>query len=509
MSSPTNIEAILPEMFSKASGTVTEIELENSRRVDSIDVPTRDALLSEWKEGAAAAEAVLPLIGELYRRNIVVNVCGRPTANLGIAELQRLHAFAANHFDRNISLDTTWQILRAVHEISMQPFRVDAGLLVTKLKDIFGDESRSCEDKHSALVKRMQQEIADIEKTISRPNPMQEARDVVLYGFGRIGRLLARILIDKTGAGVKLLLRAIVVRKKKGDELLKRATLLAHDSVHGSFRGTISVDKKRNLIIANGNAIHLIHSDSPENVDYTSYGINDAIVVDNTGVYRDKKNLERHLKANGVSKVVLTAPVKGSDVPTVVAGVNEDRIVPEHSVYSAASCTTNAIVPVLKVMNDAFGIQSGHVETVHSYTNDQNLLDNYHDKSRRGRSAPLNMVITETGAASAVAKAIPQLEHKLTGNAIRVPTADVSMALLFLRLQKPVSREEANRLLFAESTWGRLHRQLEYSHEQDGVSSDFVGESHTAIVDSHATIANGESVNIYVWYVKSLCRIVR
>ena len=159
------------------------------------------------------------------------------------------------------------------------------------------------------------------------------------------------------------------------------------------------------------------------------------IVLDNTGVWRDRAGMSRHLEGKGVSKVILTAPGKG-DIPYIVYGVNHSAVVEDERLLSAASCTTNAIVPVLKAMNDRFGIEHGHVETIHSYTNDQNLTDNFHKKERRGRSAPLNMVITETGAASAVAKALPELKGRITGNAIRVPTPNVSLAILILTLGK-------------------------------------------------------------------------
>ena len=173
---------------------------------------------------------------------------------------------------------------------------------------------------------------------------------------------------------------------------------------------------------------HGDHAAQPEDIDYEAYGIKNAIVIDNTGAWRDMDGLGRHLKANGAARALLTAPGKG-EVKNIIYGVNHGVLSDDDTVLSAASCTTNAIVPPLKVMNDTFGIVGGHVETIHAYTNDQNLTDNFHDKERRGRSAPLNMVITETGAASAVVKALPELAGKLTGNAIRVPVPNVSLAI--------------------------------------------------------------------------------
>src|SRR5690606_13060290 len=198
-------------------------------------------------------------------------------------------------------------------------------------------------------------------------------------------------------------------------------------SVHGPFEGTISVDEENNTLLANGTLLQFIYSDDPATIDYTAYGITNAIVVDNTGRWRDRAGLNQHLSSKGVAKVLLTAPGK-DDIKNIVYGINHETIDAQDDVLSAASCTTNAIVPVLKAVSDAYGIAHGHVETVHSYTNDQNLTDNFHKGNRRGRSAPMNMVLAETGAASAVSKAIPELAGKLTGNAIRVPTPNVSMA---------------------------------------------------------------------------------
>lgn len=328
---------------------------------------------------------------------------------------------------------------------------------------------------------------------------LSKPRDVVLYGFGRIGRLLARILIEQTGGGDKLRLRAAVVRKGSEDDLIKRASLLRRDSVHGRFNGVIQIDKEENAIIANGNMIKIIYSDAPENIDYTAYGIEDAIVIDNTGKWRDREGLGRHMQAKGVSKVILTAPGKG-DIPNIVHGINNELIQEEENIYSAASCTTNAIVPVLKAVSDRFGIVSGHVETCHSYTNDQNLIDNYHNKPRRGRSAPLNMVLTETGAAKAVAKALPELKGKLTGNAIRVPTPNVSMAILNLSLKEKTTVEQMNTHLRDVSLDSELQDQIDFTNSPEVVSSDFVGSTYAGVFDSLATIVEDDRCVLYVWY---------
>ena len=245
----------------------------------------------------------------------------------------------------------------------------------------------------------------------------------MLYGFGRIGRLMARLLIEKTGGGDNLRLRAIVVRKGGEHDLIKRASLLQRDSVHGQFNGTVRVDEERCSFVANGNEIRVIYASEPDKIDYTQYGINNALIVDNTGMWRDFDSLSLHLKSKGASKVLLTAPGKG-DMKNIVSGINDSIMEASDTIISAASCTTNAITPPLKALDDEYGVESGHVETVHSYTNDQNLIDNFHKGNRRGRSAALNMVLTETGAVKAVGKVLPALMGKLSGNAIRVPTPE-------------------------------------------------------------------------------------
>ncbi|MBF4986372.1 glyceraldehyde-3-phosphate dehydrogenase, partial [Nonlabens mediterrranea] len=207
-----------------------------------------------------------------------------------------------------------------------------------------------------------------------------QPKDVVLYGFGRIGRLLARELMTKAGKGSQLRLRAIVTRGKIDETVLeKRASLLAQDSVHGDFSGTVSYDVDNESLIINGTTVKMISANAPEDIDYTSYGINDALIIDNTGAFRDDEALARHLKANGAHKVLLTAPGKG--IPNIVHGVNQLENNPDKvDIFSAASCTTNAITPVLKAVEDTFGVVKGHLETIHAYTNDQNLVDNMHNK---------------------------------------------------------------------------------------------------------------------------------
>ncbi len=449
--------------------------------------------LSNWTERESTAEAMIPLIGRLYRKNnVVTSVYGRAIINQSVIDIIRAHRFVRQVEDSELSVHDTLPILQAMDKLELGRAHVDIGKLAVKFKAEGGD-----------LTEFLKREIGPIVGQYpaqSEEDANKGTKDVVLYGFGRIGRLLARILIEKAGGGNNLRLRAIVVRNGGADnDLEKRASLLRRDSVHGPFDGTITVDEKESALIANGNYIKVIYSDGPDKVDYTQYGINNAIVVDNTGKWRDEAGLGLHLKSKGVSRVILTAPGKG-DIKNIVYGINNDWITDEDKILSAASCTTNAITPVLKAIDDEYGIEDGHVETVHSYTNDQNLIDNYHKGSRRGRSAPLNMVITETGAAKAVAKALPALKGKLTGNAIRVPTPNVSMAILNLNLKKEVDVTGVNDYLRDMALHSELQKQIDFVNSPEVVSTDFVGSRHAGVVDAQATIAGGKRLILYVWY---------
>lgn len=448
----------------------------------------RESCLQDWTDRESTAEAMIPMIGGLYRnKNVITSVYGRPVINRSVIELMKAHRFVRHMEEQELSVLDTFPIVQVLAELDINSIHVDIGRLAVK----FRNEGNGQDLKDFV--------VAELGDAIGQEVVDGENRDIVLYGFGRIGRLLARILIEKSGAGKGLRLRAIVVRRGKGEDLVKRASLLRRDSIHGTFRGSLTIDEENEAIIANGNYIKIIYANSPSEVDYTQYGIKNALVIDNTGVWRDEAGLSQHLQCPGAARVVLTAPGKG-DLKNVVYGINHNIIDSEDTIVSAASCTTNAITPVLKVMNDEYGIISGHVETVHSYTNDQNLIDNYHKGDRRGRSAPLNMVITETGAAKAVAKALPELAGKLTGNAIRVPTPNVSMAILSLNLNKEVGVEEVNSFLRSASLSPELNRQIDWVNSPEVVSTDFVGNSHAGIVDAKATIVNGSHVNLYVWY---------
>ncbi|NOQ51624.1 MAG: glyceraldehyde-3-phosphate dehydrogenase [Desulfuromonadaceae bacterium] len=452
-----------------------------------VDTKTEE-YFKDWKEREAIAEAMTPLIGKLYRdHEVICTVFDRPLVNQSTIDILRAHRFARQIINREIWVKDTYPMLQTMARMDLAPGRVDLAKLVLRYQ----------EQGNGDVEDFVAEQLKDL--STGKRHQLSEPRDVVLYGFGRIGRLVARILVEQAGGGNKLRLRAAVVRKGSDNDLVKRASLLRRDSVHGHFEGTIRVDEAENAIIANGNMIRIIYADAPEEVDYSQYGISDAIVIDNTGKWRDREGLSRHIQAKGASQVLLTAPGKG-DIPNVVYGVNNELLDSGDAILSAASCTTNAIVPVLKAVSDKFGIENGHVETCHSYTNDQNLIDNYHKKERRGRSAPLNMVLTETGAAKAIARALPELAGKLTGNAIRVPTPNVSLAILNLTLSKETSVEEMNTYLRGMSLDSPLQDQIDFTNSPEAVSTDMVGSRYAGVVDSLATIVQGNRCVLYIWY---------
>ena len=465
-------------------------------------LPSLDDYFPDWKEREALAESMIPIIGRLYRRNVVTYCYGRALHNQSVLEIMRTHRFVRQVAHNELSEFESFPILESLDELDIGPSHIDIGKLATKFMELNSSSSISPIDFTRN----------ECEEVIGRHiKPLEVPQDVVLYGFGRVGRLLARLLIEKTGGGDQLRLRGVVVRRQSDDDLHKRASLLRRDSVHGAFPGTIRVDQENESLIINGNVVHFIYSNDPASINYKEYGITNALIIDNTGAWRDEAGLSKHLEAEGVAKVILTAPGKGK-IKNIVSGVNSNQVTPNDKILSAASCTTNAIVPVLKAMNDEFCIEHGHVETVHAYTPDQNLTDNFHKKNRRGRGAPLNMVITETGASSAVTKLLPELDGKLTGNAIRVPTPNVSLAILNLTLSKISSKDEVNEFLRDMSLNSSLQRQLDYTGALEVVSSDFVGNRHACIIDSGATIVDANRVVLYVWYDNEFgysCQVVR
>lgn len=437
-----------------------------------------------------ATTEFIKIISDLwYDKAIEVVLFKNQVIDKNVSDIINLHEYAGEFVQKPISIFDSVELLHAINDINLPPSKIDIG----KLTYEYHSDNNSLHDVKTFILYKLKE--ADNSNEI-------KPKDVVLYGFGRIGRLIARELMAKTGKGNQLRLRAIVTRGELTEEILeKRATLLKTDSVHGQFTGTVDYDMAKRALFINGTTVHIINSDKPEEIDYTKFGIQNALIIDNSGAFRDKNSLERHLKAPGVGKVLLTAP--GKNIPNIVHGVNQYDFDPDtNDIYSAASCTTNAITPILKVVDDSLGIKKGHLETIHAYTNDQNLVDNLHGKYRRGRAAALNMVITETGAGSAVAKALPSLEGKLTSNAIRVPVPNGSLAILNLEIKNKTSQEALNTIIKKYALEGDLVEQIKYSLSNELVSTDIVGTAAPSIYDSSATIvsADGKNIVLYIWY---------
>lgn len=453
-------------------------------------VETYEKELAFQADRRRATVEFIKIVSDLWYDNSIELVLFRnQLIDRNVSEILNLHEYAGEFVQKPISIFDSVEIAQAIKTLDFPPAKLDIGKLTYEYQL---EETNS--NNATAFVAKTLADAKEYENI--------EPKDVVLYGFGRIGRLLARELMMRTGKGSQLRLRAIVVRGEINKTILeKRASLLRSDSVHGDFSGTVCVDEENKALIISGTTVYLISANNPEDIDYTKYGINDALIMDNTGAFRDEEALSRHLQAKGVSKVLLTAPGKG--VPNIVHGVNQKDYDPDTvNIFSAASCTTNAITPVLKVIEDSFGIDHGHLETIHAYTNDQNLVDNMHKKYRRGRAAALNMVITETGAGKAVAKALPVLEGKLSSNAIRVPVPNGSLAILNLTLKKSTSVDGVNNILRKYALEGDLVEQIKYSLDNELVSSDIVGTSAPSIFDSKATIVttDGKNAILYVWY---------
>jgi glyceraldehyde 3-phosphate dehydrogenase len=433
---------------------------------------------------------LIKIISDLwYEKSIEIVLFRNQLIDKNVSEILNLHEYAGAFVGKPISIFHSIDIARALSEIQLPPSKLDIG----KLTYEFSLEEDKYPNARYFVMDKLKK--AKSSKEI-------KPKDVVLYGFGRIGRLLARELVSKTGKGDQLRLRAIVIREKNDAITLeKRASLLRYDSIHGDFMGSVTADIENNALIINGTTVHVISANSPEEIDYTKWNIKNALVIDNTGAFTTQEALSRHLKSKGTHKVLLTAPGKG--VPNIVHGVNQSEYNPDEiDIFSAASCTTNAITPILKVIEDSLGIEKGHLETIHAYTNDQNLVDNMHKKYRRGRAAALNMVITETGAGTAVAKAIPSLEGKLTSNAIRVPVPNGSLVVLNLEVNQTTTKENINAIIKKSALEGELVEQIKYSLNNELVSTDIVGTSSPSIYDSNATIVSkdGKNIVLYIWY---------
>ena len=445
--------------------------------------------LNDWINKEKSGVNLLNSVGTLmYDKGIELILFRNQLLEIGVSELMNLFSYANNIVGRETNVETATLLASEMLKMDLAPSKIDIGLLVAEyIENNATDASVFLSDKLNHIV--------------SADNSSNKAKDVILYGFGRIGRLAARELIKQAGKGQQLRLKAIVVRRLTDAQIIKRADLLRNDSVHGSFKGVVDVDLANNAIIVNGQKIKFIDGGNPEDIDYTAHGIEDALLIDNTGAFTDKEALSRHLQSKGVSKVLLTAPGKG--IPNIVYGINSKELdIEKIDIYSAASCTTNCIAPILHIVENKYGVEKGHLETVHSYTNDQNLLDNMHKKPRRGRSAAINMVITSTGAGNAVTKVIPSLAGKLSANAVRVPTPNVSLAILKLSLNSATSVEDMNSTMRDAALNGNLVNQIHYQVDPELVSTDIIGDSCCSVFDSNATIVTdeGKDVVLYVWY---------
>ncbi len=447
--------------------------------------------VTAWIEQEKLAFDLINYIGKLWvEKSIELVLFRNQLVNRGASEILSLHLYAKDIVKKSIYVQDTLDIAKEIYTQNVCPSRLDIGKLSFEYQ-----QEKSNHKSATDFVLTKLKDLINVNNTIT-------PKDVILYGFGRIGRLAARELISQAGKNEQLRLKAIVTRGNSDEQIIKRAALLRTDSVHGNFPGTVIEDLENKALIINGHYVQMIDSKNPEDVDYTKYDINNALLIDNTGVFRDDKELSRHLSAKGVDKVLLTAPAKGN-VPNVVFGVNHNTIdLKTQKIFSAASCTTNAIMPILHVIDTELGIIKGHIETVHSYTNDQNLLDNYHSKYRRGRSAALNMVITETGAESALKKVLPHLAGKFTANSVRVPTPNVSLAILNLNINTEITKDQVNDIVRKYALDGELVEQIQYAFSNELVSTDVVGNPCPSVYDSQATIISPDkkSIVLYVWY---------
>jgi glyceraldehyde 3-phosphate dehydrogenase (phosphorylating) len=316
------------------------------------------------------------------------------------------------------------------------------------------------------------------------------ATKVAINGFGRIGRAVARILLTRNGD-----LELVAINDLAPVKSL--AHLFKYDTVMGKWGGSVKV--KDDVIIIDGKEIKVVSERSPANLPWSKMGVD--IVVESTGIFRtkesDKGGYGDHIKA-GAKKVVLTVPAKDAIDATIVLGVNEDKLTADVACASNASCTTNCLAPVAKVLNDVFGIEKGLMTTIHGYTNDQNVADMIHSDMRRARGAAQNIIPTTTGAAAAVGKVIPELNGKLDGMALRVPVIDGSCVDLVADLKKETTVEEVNAAIKAAAD-GALKGILEYCDEPI-VSSDIIGNPASSIFDSLCTMVMGKTVKIISWY---------
>jgi glyceraldehyde 3-phosphate dehydrogenase len=311
---------------------------------------------------------------------------------------------------------------------------------------------------------------------------------VAINGFGRIGRLVARAILERPDCGLELVAVNDLADAKANAWLFKR------DSVHGVFPGEVTTDG--NDIIVNGKRIHVTAEKDPANLPHAANGV--EIALECTGFFTDRAGGEKHLQA-GAKRVLISAPAKGVDL-TVVYGVNDDKLTADHRIVSNASCTTNCLAPVAKVLNDTIGIERGLMTTIHAYTNDQKILDQIHKDLRRARAAAMSMIPTTTGAARAVGEVLPELKGKLDGSAVRVPVPDGSLIDLTFTPKRETTVEEVNGVLKAAAESDRLKGIIVYT-EDPIVSVDIVHTPQSSTVDSLETaVLEGKLVRVVSWY---------
>jgi len=311
---------------------------------------------------------------------------------------------------------------------------------------------------------------------------------VAINGFGRIGRLVARAILERPDCGLEL------VSVNDLADAKANAWLFSRDSVHGKYPGKVETDG--NDIVVDGKRIHVTAEKDPAKLPHRDQGV--ELALECTGFFTDRESAQKHIDA-GAKRVLISAPAKGVDL-TVVYGVNEDKLTAEHKIVSNASCTTNCLAPVAKVLNDALGIERGLMTTIHAYTNDQKILDQIHSDLRRARAAAMSMIPTTTGAARAVGEVLPELKGKLDGSAIRVPVPDVSLVDLTFTPKRDTTRDEVNQILKAASETQRLKGILDYTDEPV-VSIDLMHTSASSTVDSLETaVLEGKLVRVVSWY---------
>ncbi len=451
-----------------------------------------EAILKNWEDREQIAQSMIPLIGDLYRKfGVIPQLFKNSLAGNSAREIIGAHDKTQSIATPALRESETIDVLRVLNDLHVSAGPINAGSI---------DVGRiAIEFRSVKSTLNLQQYIEAQQEKYFSYLPAQPCQDVVLYGFGRIGRIITRLLTSQK-IGKALRLRAIVVRGKGSkNDLHKRCELLKFDSIHGPFDGTVEIDEKNNTLIINGYAVKVIVAQSPAEAIYNGLELSDVFTIDSTGAWRDQQGLEQHLAQPCFKKVLLTAPGKGN-MKNIVYGINDNTISDQDNIVSAASCTTNAIAPILKVIMDQYGIVKGHIESIHSYTNDQNLIDNYHSKSRRGRSATQNLVLTETGAASAIGKVLPPLEGLLSASSIRVPVPNVSLAIINLDLGKKTTRDELNEYVRDIALHSVLREQIDYSDGTSVVSSDLVGSSYACVFDSKATVVDGHRCVLYCWY---------